>query len=181
MFDEKSELIITFCHVTVHPWNVLDRTDNAQAPSMCQKYNNILSLHFGSTQRIYRKSRRADIVAIDHSNESPTNFRPKASEATLEVPISFTQKLRGFRRNYTPGKLQPDRFERNRTVFADLKAKSNPRCLFWNSGENVRFQHIIYAIIVSLAKSTWLLFRFWGSKNAESVARWRVQWANIMV
>ncbi|CAI6368436.1 unnamed protein product [Macrosiphum euphorbiae] len=99
---------------------------NAQTTHRCAK-NIIIYAHYILcwTYRIYRKSRRADMVAIDHSNESPTNFRPKASEATLEVPISFTQKLRGFRGNYTSGKLQPDRFERNRTVFADLKAKSN--------------------------------------------------------
>lgn len=84
------------------------------------------------------------MVAIDHSNESPTNFRPKASEATLEVPISFTQKLRGFRGNYTSGKLQPDRFERNRTVFADLKAKSNTRGVRFEIVEKMSVFNTLY-------------------------------------
>lgn len=97
-----------------------------QAAAKCRKYNIILRTRDISTHKIYCKRRTADSVATDHSNESPTNFRPKASEASfLEFPFRSLKSYEAFDENPSR-KSQPDRFERLRTVFADFIAKSNP-------------------------------------------------------
>lgn len=97
-FDEGSALIyfITIYRVTVQPWNVLDRT-NHMAAAECEPYTLDISC---STHWIYCKRLRAEIVTTDHSNESHTKFRFATFKVTLEVPISFTPKLWGFRRNF---------------------------------------------------------------------------------